>query len=400
MKFGHTLKAFADESDVPASALLNYKKLKKLIKAQRHNTKEEDGDQPSAASAPAAAGAGTSDDDDGQQPQPQAAAQQADAAAGGTAAVGPAAGASNGEQTAAGGATDADGANANGVAEEDREFITTLNEDLSGINTYYMEKEEEAVIRLRVLEDKLRALQGAAGAGAAAAAADGGGGAPARGGGAAAAAELDELRNQMVDFHGELVLLLHWSLVNYAAVAKILKKHDKLTGSRLRAPVLASVLHQPFLSTESISQLVKAAEQHVQELIALCGSGDAAVDADDSGEADTEILAAAPCEDGEEGDGGTEPGSSHVAIYKRTRAALHMLSDMQTTAHTPSTLLPSSAAASEAPEGKKQRGGRSSPPASSSRSRRWRCARTECHGADAPAGAPQLGGWAAGRLPS
>lgn len=168
MKFGHTLKAFADESDVPASALLNYKvrdaawaissaqevalqawrarqraaarrrhqrrsgrhpaegthsggrrsavclpstcclqKLKKLIKAQRHNTKEEDGDQPSAASAPAAAGAGTSDDDDGQQPQPQAAAQQADAAAGGTAAVGPAAGASNGEQTAAGGATDA-----------------------------------------------------------------------------------------------------------------------------------------------------------------------------------------------------------------------------------------------------------------------------------------------------
>lgn len=49
---------------------------------------------------------------------------------------------------------------------------------------------------------------------------------------------------QMVDFHGELVLLLHWSLVNYAAVAKILKKHDKLTGSRLRAPVLASVLHQ------------------------------------------------------------------------------------------------------------------------------------------------------------
>jgi hypothetical protein len=48
----------------------------------------------------------------------------------------------------------------------------------------------------------------------------------------------------MVDFHGELVLLLHWSLVNYAAVAKILKKHDKMTGSRLRAPLLASLLHQ------------------------------------------------------------------------------------------------------------------------------------------------------------
>lgn len=38
------------------------------------------------------------------------------------------------------------------------------------------------------------------------------------------------LPKQMVDFHGELVLMLHWSLVNYAAVAKILKKHDKMTG--------------------------------------------------------------------------------------------------------------------------------------------------------------------------
>jgi hypothetical protein len=29
---------------------------------------------------------------------------------------------------------------------------------------------------------------------------------------------------------GSCILLLHWSLLNYAAVAKILKKHDKLTG--------------------------------------------------------------------------------------------------------------------------------------------------------------------------
>jgi hypothetical protein len=27
---------------------------------------------------------------------------------------------------------------------------------------------------------------------------------------------------------GEMVLLLHWSLLNYAAVVKILKKHGKL----------------------------------------------------------------------------------------------------------------------------------------------------------------------------
>ena len=46
-----------------------------------------------------------------------------------------------------------------------------------------------------------------------------------------------------------MVLLLHWSLLNYAAVVKILKKHDKRTGLLLRAPYLANVLQQPFSST-------------------------------------------------------------------------------------------------------------------------------------------------------
>jgi SPX domain protein involved in polyphosphate accumulation len=43
---------------------------------------------------------------------------------------------------------------------------------------------------------------------------------------------------------GEMVLLLHWSLLNYAAVVKILKKHDKRSGLLLRAPYLANVLQQ------------------------------------------------------------------------------------------------------------------------------------------------------------
>jgi hypothetical protein len=38
------------------------------------------------------------------------------------------------------------------------------------------------------------------------------------------------LRAALVDVHGQLVLLLHWSLLNCAALLKILKKHDKLCG--------------------------------------------------------------------------------------------------------------------------------------------------------------------------
>lgn len=51
---------------------------------------------------------------------------------------------------------------------------------------------------------------------------------------------------------GEMVLLLHWSLLNYAAVVKILKKHDKRTGLLLRAPYLANVLQQVTPSCEDI----------------------------------------------------------------------------------------------------------------------------------------------------
>lgn len=68
-----------------------------------------------------------------------------------------------------------------------------------------------------------------------------------------------------------MVLLLHWSLLNYNAVVKILKKHDKRTGLLLRAPFLANVLQQPFYSTANIDRLVKKAEEMVRLLTAKQG---------------------------------------------------------------------------------------------------------------------------------
>ncbi|KAL4452619.1 hypothetical protein ABPG75_008281 [Micractinium tetrahymenae] len=305
MKFGHLLKEFGQEAEVPPDALLNYKKLKKLIKAHQQHKEAADG-KPAPAAAATAASAGA----------PLALERAVLMGARPTAAAAQPMVFSGALQDAA----------AHGVAEEDREFIQTLNEDLSRINSYFMEREEEAIIRLRALQD-------------------------ARADAGASPDQLERLRSEVVDFHGELVLLLHWSLVNYAAVAKILKKHDKLTGSRLRAPVLASVLHQPFLSTESISQLVKEAERDVQELTALCGAGAGASGSDaEAGEGSAEV--GRPDMEAEE----VEGAGYHVAIYKRTRAALHMLSDMQERASTPSTLLPPSTAQSDAaPDGKKLR---------------------------------------------
>ena len=53
-----------------------------------------------------------------------------------------------------------------------------------------------------------------------------------------------------VDFHGEMLLLVHWSILAYTGLVKILKKHHKRTGLRVRAPHLDNLLNQPFCSVE------------------------------------------------------------------------------------------------------------------------------------------------------
>jgi hypothetical protein len=68
------------------------------------------------------------------------------------------------------------------------------------------------------------------------------------------------IQREVVDFHGEMVLLLNYSSINYTGLAKILKKFDKRTGGVLRLPVIAGVLQQPFFTTDLISELVRDCE--------------------------------------------------------------------------------------------------------------------------------------------
>ena len=53
-----------------------------------------------------------------------------------------------------------------------------------------------------------------------------------------------------MDFHGEMLLLVHWSILAYTGMVKILKKHHKRTGLLVRAPHLDNLAAQPFCSTE------------------------------------------------------------------------------------------------------------------------------------------------------
>ncbi|KAG6489411.1 hypothetical protein ZIOFF_050680 [Zingiber officinale] len=71
---------------------------------------------------------------------------------------------------------------------------------------------------------------------------------------------MSRIRKDVVNFHGEMVLLENYSNVNYTGLGKILKKYDKRTGRLLRLPFIEKVLKQPFFKTDLVSKLVKECE--------------------------------------------------------------------------------------------------------------------------------------------
>lgn len=115
-----------------------------------------------------------------------------------------------------------------------------LTEDVARLNDAHMEREEVNVIRLGELEEVVSRAK------------------------TAAAARVAYAR--AVDLHGELLLSLHWSILAYTGLVKILKKHHKRTGLLVRAPHLADMLNQPFCSVEMTRDMVLRVEAIVAEL--------------------------------------------------------------------------------------------------------------------------------------
>ncbi|CAL4949345.1 unnamed protein product [Urochloa decumbens] len=166
------------------------------------------------------------------------------------------------------------------------EFVATLDAEIDKINAFFLEQEEEFIIRHRELRRRAADLAEAAGHEAAA--------------GAAAA-----IRREIVDLHGVMVLLLNYSSINYIGLAKILKKYDKRTGAVLRPPVIEAVLEQPFFETGTVSRLVRECEA-MMEAVALVPEEAA------EGRAAAEALAAA-----------------ERSIFRNTVAALLTMEDVR-----------------------------------------------------------------------
>lgn len=140
------------------------------------------------------------------------------------------------------------------LSAEEVDFIHLLNAELEKFNTFFIEKEEEYVIRLQELKERCEQLKEKSSR------------STTQDSDSSLNEEMINIRKEIVNFHGEMVLLVNYSSLNYTGLVKILKKHDKRTGALLRMPFIRNVLHQPFFTTELLSKLVRECEMNLQSL--------------------------------------------------------------------------------------------------------------------------------------
>ena len=204
----------------------------------------------------------------------------------------------------------------------EREFVDQLHVDLEEINSSFIEQEEEAVIKMQTLRDEYEAACKTRAAGRDVAEATW-----------LSSPAVRSIRSRFADLHGELVLLLHWSVMNYAGTLKILKKHDKLLGGHSQQDLLGTILKMPFTSTASVAELASSAETYVKKLgdqteVTLASTGEASMERANSLR---ELMDEAE-------KWAQEQDSGNTVLLGKTRAALDMLTQLQSSAHTPSTL--------------------------------------------------------------
>ncbi|CAH9110202.1 unnamed protein product [Cuscuta epithymum] len=125
-------------------------------------------------------------------------------------------------------------------------FISRLNSEIEKFNAFFMEQEEDFIIRHRELHHRIQTVVNNKG--------------PYH------IEEMMNIRKDTIDFHGEMILLINYSNLNYTGLAKILKKYDKRTGGQLRPPFIKKVLQQPFFTTDLVSKLVKECESTINTI--------------------------------------------------------------------------------------------------------------------------------------
>ncbi|XP_065851083.1 SPX domain-containing protein 2-like [Euphorbia lathyris] len=126
------------------------------------------------------------------------------------------------------------------VTKEVIDFVKLLEDEMEKFNSFIFEKEEDFVIKWKELQDRVEKAKDSN--------------------------ELITVGREIVDFHGEMVLLENYSALNYTGLVKILKKYDKRSGALIRLPFIQNVLQQPFFTTHVLNKLVNECETMLDRL--------------------------------------------------------------------------------------------------------------------------------------
>ncbi|KAH0973654.1 hypothetical protein GBA52_025810 [Prunus armeniaca] len=136
-------------------------------------------------------------------------------------------------------------------------FVGILNEEVEKLNDFYVDTEEDFVIRFQELKGRIEQVKEKSSRGGAFTSES------------SFSEEVMDIRKDFVTIHGEMVLLTNYSSLNFAGIVKILKKYDKRTGGLLRLPFTQLALRQPFFITEPLTRLVRECEANLELLFPL-----------------------------------------------------------------------------------------------------------------------------------
>ncbi|KAF9685208.1 hypothetical protein SADUNF_Sadunf03G0030700 [Salix dunnii] len=113
-------------------------------------------------------------------------------------------------------------------------FTRLLDSELNKVNAFYFDKEEDYIIRLKELQLRAGNLE--------------------------CNAEKLQVQQDILNFHAEMVLLLQYSVLNLTGLIKIVKKHNKRTGTSFQFSSMPRIMQQPLFSTDLLCKLMRGCE--------------------------------------------------------------------------------------------------------------------------------------------
>ncbi|KAJ6963654.1 hypothetical protein NC652_002085 [Populus alba x Populus x berolinensis] len=69
-----------------------------------------------------------------------------------------------------------------------------------------------------------------------------------------------QVQRDILNLHAEMVLLLHYSVLNFTGLVKLVKKHNKRTGTSFDFSSMPRVMQRPFFSTDLLYELMRQCE--------------------------------------------------------------------------------------------------------------------------------------------